>query len=193
MAKVLFVKPIPSKKRVEIGVEAADGTRTYTVSESTYKSLGAPLSDSVISESDVGSLCFDDGYCRALAKACGYLSASDKSRYELKSRLMKSGFSSEISEAAVDRLARLGYLDEERQLDRAVVREANYGLRGKYYIRRKLSGRGYSVSGINRAIADAVERGEVDFDLNFERLAEKKRAITQEERQALQYKFGYKI
>ena len=193
MAKVIFVKSVPTKKRVQIGVDTSDGAFTYTVSEATYKSLGSPEPECFISESDVGTLSFDDGYCKAFEKAYGYLSVSDKSKYELKLKLMRAGFSSEISDAALDRLDELGYIDEDRQLERAVEREANYNLRGRHYIKRKLAGKGYSISAINRAIAALVERGDVDFDVNFERLAEKKCASTYDDRRALEYKFGYKI
>ena len=85
------------------------------------------------------------------------------------------------------------YLDEHRHLERAVEREANYGLRGKFYIRRKLSAKGYSASAVMRAIDRLSERGEVDFKANFERLAEKKCVTTDEERTALEYRYGYRI
>ena len=106
---------------------------------------------------------------------------------------MQAGFSSDASDIALERCNELGYLNEYEQVERAVEREANYKLRGRYYIKRRLSDKGYSLSDINRAIAALTERGDVDFDENFERLVEKKGALTEEEITKLKYRFGYKI
>ena len=193
MAKVLFVKPVPSKKRIHIGTLSDGEERTLSISESTYVALGGPLPGDELDSSELGTLFFEDECHRALMRAMGYLSASDKSRFEIKMKLMRAGFSSEAADMTLDRLIELGYLDEERQLERAVEREANYKLRGRYYIKRKLSSKGYSVSAINRAIERLTDSGEVDFAKNLESLLEKKGAYSDEDRIAIEYKFGYKI
>ena len=193
MAKVLFAKPIPSKKRIQLGILDEGEECTYTVSEATYIALGCPKRDTVVAVSDLGTIRFEDEAYRALRRAMGYLSLSDKSRFEIRMKLIRAGFCAEASDIAVERLLELGYLDEERQLERAVEREANYKLRGKYYIKRKLSAKGYSHSAISRAIDRLTDNGEVDFKANFEILAEKKGAFSDEERHALEYKFGYRI
>ena len=193
MAKVLFAKPIPSKKRIQLGILDEGEECTYTVSEATYIALGCPKKDAVVAVSDLGTIRFEDEAYRALRRAMGYLSLSDKSRFEIRMKLIRAGFCAEASDIAVERLLELGYLDEDRQLERAVEREANYKLRGKYYIKRKLSAKGYSHSAISRAIDRLTDNGEVDFKANFEILAEKKGAFSDEERHALEYKFGYRI
>ena len=193
MAKVLFVRPISDKKRVQIGVLDEENECTYTISETTYKTLGTISAGYNITDSDIGTIRFEDEYLKALKKAMGYLSLSDKSKYELKMKLIRAGFSSESSDTALERLAELGYLDEDRQLERAVEREANYSLRGRYYIKRKLSSKGYPISAISRAIDKLTDSGEIDFEANLERLAEKKGVTSFEDRLALEYKFGYKI
>ena len=178
MATVISVKPAPSKKRVQITILESGEEYTYTVTEATYKTLGSPLCGYDISVADLGTIRFEDEYIRALKKAADYLSA---------------GFSAEASDVAIERLSELGYLDEERQLERAVEREANYNLRGRHYIKRKLASKGYSSSAISRAIDALVGRDEIDFDANFEDLAAKKGVFSDEDRLALAYKFGYKI
>lgn len=193
MVTVLFAKCIPNKKGVQLGVLVDDEKCTFTVSEATYVALKSPGVGFEMSESDLGTVRFEDEYRRAFSKALGYLSLSDKSRFELKMKLLRAGFSGEASEMAISRILELGYLDEDRQLERAVEKEANYGLRGRYYIKRKLSSKGYSVYAISSAIDRLTERGEIDFSANFERLAQKKGAVTFEDRRALEYKFGYKI
>ena len=193
MARVLFVKPVPNKKRIQIGVNDGDDEAVYTVSESTYLELGCPVSGLEIDSAVLGTVRFEDECYRALKSAMAYLSHSDKSRLELKMKLVHAGISREAADTALDRLAELGYLDEDRQLERAVEREANYKLRGRYYIKRKLSAKGYSSSAINRAIERLVDSGEVDFAANLEALAQKKGVTSEEERYALEYKFGYRI
>ena len=193
MARVLFVRPVPSKKRIQLGI--LDGTEeaTYTVRESTYAQIGAPAVGCEIGSSTLGTVRFEDECLRAIKRAMGYLSFSDKSRFELKMKLVHSGISYEAADVALDRISELGYLDEDGQLERAVEREANYKLRGRYYIKRKLSSKGYSSAAISRAIERLTDSGEVDFNANFELLAEKKGAISEEEKHALEYKFGYRI
>ena len=193
MARVLFVKPVPNKKRIQIGILDESEEATYTLSESTYLELGCPVAGLEISDRTLGTVRFEDECYRALRRAMGYLSTSDKSRFELKMKLLRAGISAEAADIALDRLSELGYLDESRQLERAVEREANYKLRGRYYIVRKLSSKGYSHSAISRAIARLTDSGEVDFKANFEILAEKKGISSDEERYALEYKFGYRI
>jgi SOS response regulatory protein OraA/RecX len=193
VATVLFIKAVPSKKRIQIGILESGDEYTYTVTEATYKALGSPLRGCDLSVSELGTIRFEDEYIRALKKAADYLSVSDKSKFALKIKLLKAGFSAEASDMALTRLCELGYLDEERQLERAVEREANYNLRGRHYIKRKLASKGYSASSVGRAIDTLVERGEIDFNENFEHLAAKKGVSSDEDRLALAYKFGYKI
>ena len=193
MATVIFAKPVPSKKRIQIGILESGDEYTYTVTEATYKALGSPMCGYELSVADLGTVRFEDEYIRALKKAADCLSASDKSKFALKIKLLKAGFSSEASDVALERLCELGYLDEERQLERAVEREANYNLRGRHYIKRKLVSKGYSSSLISRAIDALVGRGAIDFDANFESLVAKKGASSDEERLAIAYKYGYKI
>ena len=193
MATVISVKPVPSKKRIHLSILESGDEYTYTVTEATYKAIGSPQCGYDLSVSDLGTIRFEDEYIRALKKAADYLSASDKSKFALKIKLLKAGFSTEASDVAIERLSELGYLDEERQLERAVEREANYNLRGRHYIKRKLTSKGYSVSSVSRVIDTLVGRSEIDFDSNFESLVEKKGVISEDDRLALAYKYGYKI
>ena len=193
MAKVLFAKANEKKTRYKLGVEDELETSTFSISAFTYASIGAPLRGAPLSECDLVDIRHDDEIYRATRKAYSLIGASDKSKYALRIKLLHAGFSGEAADTAIERCLELGYLDEERQLLRAVEKEANYSLRGKYGIKRKLATKGYSLSDIDRAIRVLVERGDLDFDANFELLAEKKGAETEEERFALKHRFGYKI
>ena len=190
----MFIKPIPTHKRVQIGVENDCGeTTVLKVRESTYASLGAPARAEELSDAVLESLTREDELLRAYKKAVGWLADSDKSRLELKRKLFNLGFSKEVVEVALDKCEQYGYLDEERQLERLVEREANRKLRGRYYIRRKLAAKGYRISAIDRVTDVLVDKGEIDFKANFERLAEKRGALEETEVMSLKYRYGYEI
>ena len=190
----MFIKPIPTHKRVQIGVENDCGeTTVLKVRESTYASLGAPARAEELSDAVLESLTREDELLRAYKKAVGWLADSDKSRLELKRKLFALGFSKEVVEVALDKCEQYGYLDEERQLERLVEREANRKLRGRYYIRRKLAAKGYRTSAIDRVTDVLVDKGEIDFKANFERLAEKRGALEETEVMSLKYRYEYEI
>ena len=134
-----------------------------------------------------------DEVYRAMRKAMSLIADVDRSRYELRAKLCHSGFSSEVTDIALDACEKYGYLDEARQLERLIEKEANRKLRGRHYIKRKLMSKGYSSADIDRVAAMLVERGEIDFDANFEMLVEKKCLSDDTEIKALKYRYGYKI
>lgn len=193
MAIIEYIKPDPSGKRVTLGIEDGAECRSFSVSEATYASLGSPAKYDSISERDLCDVAYEDECYRAMKRAVSILSASDKSYCALRARLIRLGFSSGAVLDTLEECKRRGYVDEARQLARLVEREANGSLRGKYYIKRKLSSKGYARADVDRAIAALVDSGEVDFSANFEALCEKKGATDDESRLALSHKFGYRI
>ena len=192
MAKILFIKTDQNHKRVQLGVDDGGDVTVLTVKESTYTSLNSPSRGDSLGESELCNLRFDDEIYRASKKALSLIADVDRSRYELRMKLFSAGFSSEAVDVALSKCEEYGYLDEERQLERLVEREANRQLRGRYYIRRKLASKGYRTSLIDRVIDKLVDLGEIDFDSNLERLAEK-RGVTDDETKfmALKYRYGY--
>ena len=193
MVKILFIRPNANETKYTLTIENGSDTREYLICADTYLSLNSPVRDTEISERDFLDICFEDECNKAFRKAYELLSFRDKSRYDLRMKLIHCGFSPDASDYAIERCIELGYLDEYRQVERAVEREVNYKLRGPHHIRRALVGKGYSVSDIDRAISNLLKSGEVDFEKSFECLCEKKRAQTEEERNKLKYRFGYKI
>ncbi len=193
MIRVLFVQQNSRKTKYNLTIENDLDIKNYLISNETYLRLNSPPRGFEISERAFSEICFEDETYKAVKKAYSFLCDKDRSRYVLKTKLMEIGFSNDITEAALDRCEELGYLNEYEQVERAVEREANYKLRGRHHIRRRLAGKGYSVSDVDRAIVNLVERGEIDFDKSFERLCEKRGADTEEARVKLKYTFGYKI
>ena len=194
MDTVLFVKPDEKHKRLQIGVSDDEGTvSVLKIKEKTYISLGCPVRDAHISDRALEDMKREDEIYRAFRKSMSLLADVDRSRYELRMKLLHAGYSAEAVEVALSACEKYDYLNEERQLHRLVEREANSKLRGKYYIKRKLMAKGYSSSAIDRVTKELTESGEIDFDANLEILKEKKGIVDEEQALALKYKYGYRI
>ena len=193
MTEIAYIKEGSTKGRVTIGLNIDGECKAFSVTLATYSAIGAPGRYSDVSEREVDAIAAEDERYRAMKRAVSLLAASDKSAYTVRMRLRQAGFSFESIDAAVEECISRGYIDEGRQLRRLVEREANDSLRGRYYIKKKLLSRGYRSADIDRAIRGLEEDSEVDFDSNFERLAEKKSAIDEEARRQLAYKYGYRL
>ena len=193
MATIVYIKTGVTKGRVIIGIDADGETKACSITETTYVAIGAPTRYAELSDRDTDTLMTEDERYRAMKRAVSILAASDKSAYTVRTKLYQAGFSKESIDDAVGECVARGYIDEHRQLRRLIAKEANEALRGKYYIKRKLASKGYRGADIDRICAELVDDGEIDFKLNFERLAEKKGAQSDEERRALLYKFGYRV
>lgn len=192
MAKIVYVKTGVTKGRVLIGIDSDGESRSYSVTEETYVAIGAPTRYTELSDRDFDTVCAEDERYRTMKRAVSILAASDKSAYTVKTKLYQAGFSRESIDEAVCECIGRGYIDEQRQLRRLIEKEANEALRGRFYIKRKLLSKGYRGADIDRVTAELTDEGEVDFRVNFERLCEKKGAISDEEKRVLAYKFGYK-
>ena len=85
---------------------------------------------------------------------------------------------------------RLGYLNEERQLEALILREVR-GLRGPSLILRRLVAKGYPLPEVRRMISLLCERGDIDFLSAFRTLADKKGITDPGELYELGYRAGY--
>ena len=106
-------------------------------------------------------------------------------------KLLRAGFTSSEARAATEECQRLGYINEQGQLERLVIKEANTSLRGMAYIRAKLSSRGYNTRDIDAVIDTLTESGEIDFHENFRALCQRCGASSEEEIKKLKYKNGF--
>ena len=193
MAEIVYIEEGSAKGRITIGVDNDGDTKAYSVTLATYSTIGAPGRYSNISDRDLDAIIAEDERYRAMKRAVSLLAASDKSVYNVSSRLRQLGFSSESVESAVQECLARGYIDEDRQLRRMVEREANEALRGRYYIKKKLMSRGYRSADIDRVIRALEDDGELNFKSNFERLIEKNGAHDEDSRRKLAYKYGYRM
>ena len=191
MAKIKYIKTGSAKGRITLGIEYNGDCRGYSVLENTYFSLGSPPREYNLSDTAFARICCEDEEYRAMKKAVSLLAVSDKSTFTMRDKLVRCGFDRDVAQDVVLECVRRGYIDESRQLDRLVTKEANDALRGRMYIKRKLVGKGYRSADIDAAIDRMVAAGDIDFADNFERLAAKKGIEDVESRRILKYKYGY--
>ena len=190
--KVLSVRAKGKKGEIITLCIYDEDERKYTVSEGTYRSIGCPLSGDVIDKEAISLLEKEDGERGALSKALKILSFGDNSERRLFAKLLSAKIPKEYARFAVEECVRLGYLDEKRQIERAVFLLSEE-LLGPKKIAARLATRGYGAKQIRLAISNAIESGRLDINKNKRLLIEKKLGdcADSESRRALLYKFGY--
>ena len=170
-----------------------DGEKTkYTLTEGTYRKIGCPLSGEIIDGDSFDTLSREDEERRALIKALAILAYADNSKQRLYSKLVTHGFSRDISKATVEECVRLGYINEDDQLERFILKYCDE-LLGKKKIMAKLASRSYTPSQISRAISSLESAGKIDFASSKKLLLETKLPsdASYEEKRKLLYKYGY--
>ena len=194
MARLLYIRDV-NDALLLLGVSEEGESVRYTLSRALYAELGAPAKGAELSDEAMEHIKrYDEGY-RAKKKAFSLLSYSDKNEAGLKRRLLQAGFSSEVAEKTAEEMVSLGYVNEERQLERIILSEANVKLRGPMKILPALVAKGYSSSDVRRVMHTLCDSGEIDFRANAKRLIEKRllKDADIEEKKKFLYKNGYKI
>ncbi len=189
--RVKFVR-FSDKGRVTVGIEN-DGQKPklYNISQETYHGVDEPRAGVVLDGCSYEMIASDDEKYRAMKKALSLLAYADNNKATLYAKLVRAGFRRDSASEAVRRCLELGYVDEHSQLLRLVAREANQGLKGPVYIKRKLIARGYKAADIDRAIRELTELCEIDFSESFARLQEKNGVTDPEELLKLRMKNGF--
>ena len=191
--KILSVRAKEGKTPlVIITVLTDDKKQKYTISEGTYREIGCPLSGEEIDEEKLSVMLCEDEKRRALLKSLNTLAYADNNKATLRRKLRMAGFSSEASEEAIRECVMRGYIDEERQAERLILKHASE-LLGPYKIRAKLVSRSYSPSLISKTMKALEERGEVNFRENRALLLSSKLPddASYDEKMKLLYKYGY--
>lgn len=191
MAQIQYVRASKNKGRLTVGISDRNALYTLSVSESSYFSLGEPTPGAEIGTEELRRLFHEDEVFRAMKKALSILSYADNNRKNLYIKLVRAGFSRDVSSDTVKECVRLGYVNEQKQLMRICLREANTALRGPALILRALVAKGYSAEDIKRALFDLCRSGEIDFSDNFKKLCEKKGASLPAEISRLRYQYGF--
>lgn len=190
-----YLRISKDKKLLLLGISEEGERSRYTVGEAFYHSIGSPGARSVLNEETLAAIMAEDERIRAAKKALSILAYADNNERTLTDKLRRAGFSREVAADTARQMVGLGYIDEERQLRRMLLREANINLLGFSRILPKLVAKGYAAAEVRRITSELVAEGEISFKDNAKRLIEKKlpEGATSEEKKSLLYKNGYKI
>ena len=193
MAVIQYVKRQEKSNLLLLGISEGEDSARYTVGAELYESLGAPDRGESLSDREMAEIIYADEEYRAKKKALSLLALADNNECNLRRKLLRYGIRREIAEAVVSEMVGRGYVDEIRQLERLVLREANEALYGKRKILARLVAKGYSLTDVKGVIARLSECGDVDFLRNRERLIERRLGdgAGEEEVKKLLYKYGY--
>ncbi len=165
---------------------------SHNISNILFDTLGITRG-SEVDEDTMSRIIEDEREYLAMKKALSLLAFADNSPRALRDKLIRSGFSREMSESVVAECISRGYINEQRQIERLALTEANSSLRGKRYIVAKLARRGYSASLVSRVIDSLVESGDIDFHKNLTALTKKLGITSPEEKRKIAYKYGFTI
>ena len=194
----MFIKKLrinADEKTVYICIDNGGKELDYTVSLCGYEVLGEPKVGDEVDDDLVRELSGLAVRRSAVKKALGYLSFSDKSEKALYVKLVGSGYSREVSRDTVNEMIRLGYINEERTLERLITDLSVRGLFGPLKIISKLVGKGYSPSLVKRVYSKLILTGEIDPDASVDKLIDLKlpKDHTDKERYLLLKKYGYQV
>jgi len=174
MSECKIITVIKSAAGTSVKTEKiVDGERTvteYLITDEGWKSLGRDEGD-ILTDSEEDFLVGEADFCRAAARALKILSYSAHSKNFLVRKLVKFGFSEEVSRRAADATEEKGYLSESRQAGQI----CDYCIRHKYWgkkrIAAELMSKGYAKDTIIAAIGEIPEES---FGSNLRRLVERK-------------------
>ncbi len=175
MGKLVYIKPASTKGYLALTVLDGGETRRFAVSEGVFESIGAPVRGEVLNEEQLSVLKAESERYFAMKKALNILAYADNSEKQLTDKLLRAGFSREVAAQVTKEAVSLGYLNEQRQVADAVLREAKGKLHGPHRILRDLCVKGYRKADVSAAIRSLTEEGELDFSEIFKTLLKKKK------------------
>ena len=195
MVTLKYIREIKDTSLLLLGIVGEGESADYTVNSSLYSEIGSPAVGDTIDSSSLSAIKHADELYRARKKALNILAFADNNQKNLKAKLLRAGFSYEVSQLVCNEMVSRGYINEKNQLERLILVEANQKLRGPLKIVPALIAKGYSHSDVRETLSRLVEEGEVDFTGNSNLLIKKKLPddADGEEIKKLLYKNGYKV
>ena len=193
--QVKAVRAGKSQGYLTVVVTDGEERKTFTVSERDYLESGSPRPGDYLDGDMLAALSHSDEVYRARLHALRILSYADNNERTLVRKLVSRGISHSLATEVAHEMVGRGYIDEERQLERLIITEANRNLIGPHRIKAKLTAKGYRGSDIDGIIEQLCDSGEIDFDRSRRLLIEKKltRGATDDEIKKLLYKNGYSV
>lgn len=195
MRKITYVKSGPADGSLFVGI-LSDGEREKLyISQTEYARCGSPIKGEEIDEDTYMRMARFDEYHKAKKKALSILAYGDNNQKNLIRKLRVAGFAPDLAVMITKEMVAYGYINEEDQLSRLVLAEANEKLQGPNKILAKLTAKGYEAYDIRKVMQSLIDNGEINFKNNAYRLIEKKlpNGATSDEKKTLLYKNGYKI
>ena len=128
MSRLLYIRDA-GEALLLLGIDEEGECVRYTVSRTLYSEIGSPLRGESLDEETMEAVRSYDERRRAKKKALSLLAYSDKNEATLRKRLIAEGFSRELSDDVSREMVNLGYVNEERQLERLILNEANVSLK----------------------------------------------------------------
>ena len=190
--KVVYLKATNSKGYLKIGVEADNKTSAYYLSERVYHALSSPMRGDNLTRDTLSKIIDEDMRYRATRSALGSLSLCDSSKEALCSKLLKKGYNRKIAESVVNYMCSLGYIDEERQMEKLIVSFCENNNFGRQKIFAKLRAKGYPAGEISKKINSLLREGSIDFEKAKARLLGKYPPdLSSEEKRKILYKNGF--
>ena len=152
----------PNRANVYIDDEFAFGLELV---EAAKLSRGQCLSDQ-----DIAALKTVDEVGRAYESAMRFLAYRPRSRSEVVQRLRKKDFPEPAIEAALERLARVGLLDDRAFAEYWISNRGQFKPRGRYALRHELRQKGVA-SGIIDGLLEALDETENAYRAAIQRLS----------------------
>ena len=191
MTVVSFLKEAGTKGYLTLGILRDGEKRILTVSEEAFADAGSPLRGEELDEETFRFLSEEGERYAVVLRALRILSYADNSERSLTDKLRRAGFSADAAQNAAEEMVRLGYLNEERQLERLIAAEANGKLSGPRRVCAALAAKGYPAAKIRAVLRRLTDSGEIDFSENFSRLLQKEHAETEEDIRKIRFRHGY--
>ncbi len=192
LGKCSYIRPSRSRGYDVVGIMGDGEITTFTLPSARLSELGVSVGSDV-DELVLLDLLAEDELYRAELCALRILSYGDNNWTGLHSKLTAKGISDGAACKICDKMVSLGYINEQEQLLRLILKESEVNLSGPRKIRAKLRSRGYSASDISKVMASLIADGRLDFERTRTALIEKKltRGATEEEKMKLLFKNGY--
>ncbi len=169
-----YIRPSREKGYLTVGITDGEEKLRLTVRECDYRAAGSPLTHDNLTREQLSVLKSSDEMYRARKKALSILSYGDNSERMLEYKLCNAKISRTAAQKVVREMVSLGYINNERQLDRAIISLVKLSNLGRIKIISKLSAKGYSRSETEARIDELLYNGEIDFEAAKARLIEKK-------------------
>lgn len=189
--QVIYVRDSKSRGYLRIGVGDGEAKSEFHLSKLEYTELGSPVIGDELW--DIERLKEFDMRYRGKLYALRILAYGDNNRKTLIRKLILKSIPVRIATEIADEMIGLGYVNEEKQLERLIVNEVNVKLSGREKVVMKLIAKGYGRKKIEEITERLISERMIDFEDSKKRLIEKKLSqdASEAEIKALLYKYGY--